>query len=35
MGKSDGGGFAGRRFQTPFDLREIGRFYADAARDLS
>ena len=35
MGKSDGGGFAGRRFQTPLDLGEIGRFNADATRDLS
>jgi hypothetical protein len=35
MGKSDGGGFTGRRFQTPFDLGEIGRFDADATRDLS
>jgi hypothetical protein len=35
MGESDGGGFAGRRFQTPFDLGEIGRLDADATRDLS
>jgi hypothetical protein len=35
MGKSDRGGFAGRRFQTPFDLGKIGRFDADATRDLS
>jgi hypothetical protein len=35
MGKSDAGGFAGRRFQTSLDLGEIGRFDADATRDLS